>query len=462
MDPTRCLTVSLSTLTTPVPKSLDSASGAIGRRVLIGAVIRRRSGPCLVAIAMLVVGMAFELFWGLVVHHESSWFSPLDAWGMFRAAHYVGWGDLGGVYTTGNGLVSFPGMPVILSPLAVLNDHLHLTESYPPFSVAQPTAIFLLVPAELLLSSTAVFAADALAERLECSVRRRFALCVVVGALAWTTSAVWGHAEDCLAVALAMFAMMAFADGRWAWAGWLFGFGVVCQPLIALVLPIYLASTPRGGRMLFLIRCSLVSAVLVGMAFLGDSADTLRALTTQATPPGPNHATPLASFAPRSVVWLNGGANLNQRGGRFVTTTGATHQTAAIMVSGGAFRLVYVALAVLIGVYVWRKPQPPHRLLWLAGAVLAARCLFEAVMLPYYLVPPFIVLLTLAAAQVTWRFWVAVSVVALTGLYAYKHLGPWQWWVPVVAGTAAVVFLAWPRRGRRRRSQACHRRGAPG
>jgi hypothetical protein len=393
--------------------------------------------------AMLVVGMAFELFWGPVVHHVSTWFSPLDAWGMFRAAHYVGWGDLGGVYTSGNGLVTFPGMPVILSPLAVLNDHLHLTESYPPFSAAHPTAIFLLAPAELLLSSVAVFAADELAERLGCSVRRRFALCVVVGALAWTTSAVWGHAEDCLAVGLAIFAMIAFADGRWARAGWLFGFGVVCQPLVALVLPVYFASTPRGSRMLFLIRSSLVSAVLVGVALLGDPADTLRALTTQATPPGPNHATPLAPFAPHSVVWLSGGADLSQRGGRFATSGATAHET-AIMVSGGAFRLVYVALAVVIGLYVWRKPQSPLRLLWLGGAILAARCLFEAVMLPYYLVPPFIVLLTLAAAGVTWRFWVAVFVVALTGVYAYEHLGPWQWWVPVVAGTAAVALLARP------------------
>jgi hypothetical protein len=145
------------------------------------------------------------------------------------------------------------------------------------------------------------------------------------------------------------------------------------------------------------------------------------------------------------VAWISGGADLSQRGGRFATTTtAATHETAAIVVSGGAFRLVYVAVAILIGLYVWRRPQPPLRLLWLAGAILAARCLFEAVMLPYYLVPPFIVLLTLAAAQVTWKFWVAVFVVAMTGIYAYEHLGSWQWWVPVIAGTAAVAFLARP------------------
>jgi hypothetical protein len=61
--------------------------------------------PIAVAGVMLVAGMAFELFWLPVVYHQARWFTPVDVWGMFRAAHFVGWGYLGGIYTQGNDVV---------------------------------------------------------------------------------------------------------------------------------------------------------------------------------------------------------------------------------------------------------------------------------------------------------------------------------------------------------------------
>ncbi len=188
------------------------------------------------------------LGWDALVHHSHSWAVGGDLWGIFRGAHYVGWGYLGGIYTNGNGIVTFPGICVILAPIAMLTEKLNLSESFSPFFLARPTAALLLVPFELLLASSVMFAADALAERLHVLRSRRALLCVVVAIIAWPVVALWGHAEDVLAMTFAIYAMISMLNRKWAAFGWLLGFGIVMQPLVALMLPLFIAATPRGQR----------------------------------------------------------------------------------------------------------------------------------------------------------------------------------------------------------------------
>lgn len=259
----------------------------------------RRRWPALATLLMVVVGMVFMVVWNPVVHHQSSWATPGDLWGMVRAAHYVQWGFLGGIYTPGNGIVTFPGMPVLLAPAAWLSGRLHLTESFLPFFVPRPTAALIFEPLEILLAATVVFASDALAERLSVSRRRRIPLCFCVAALAWPTAAVWGHAEDALAMTFALYALVALVDGRWSGLGWLLGVGIVIQPLVALLVPLVLAAAPSGRRLAVAVRSAGISLFLVGVAFAGDAQDTYRALVTQPTPPSVNHATPWVSLARR-------------------------------------------------------------------------------------------------------------------------------------------------------------------
>ncbi len=57
----------------------------------------------LATIFFLVVSVVFTLEWTPVVHHLPQWFTPGDIWGTFRSAHYVGWGDIGDIYTKGTG-----------------------------------------------------------------------------------------------------------------------------------------------------------------------------------------------------------------------------------------------------------------------------------------------------------------------------------------------------------------------
>ena len=62
--------------------------------------------------------------------------------------------------------------------------------------------------------------------------------------VAWPVVAVWGHAEDVLAMTFAIYAMIAMLDGKWKKMGWLFGLGIVMQPLVALLLPLFIGATP--------------------------------------------------------------------------------------------------------------------------------------------------------------------------------------------------------------------------
>ena len=60
--------------------------------------------------------------------------------------------------------------------------------------------------------------------------------------------------------------------------------------------------------------------------------------------------------------------------------TSAGH--AAVTVAGGPGRTIDIVIAVAMGIYVWRRPQPPLQMLWLASLMLASRSFFEPVMTP--------------------------------------------------------------------------------
>ncbi len=121
-----------------------------------------------------------------------------------RAAHYVGWGDLGGIYTAGTGVVSVPRhghapCPVGDAERGTPSDRVH-TGCHP----RAPDGVLLVLPVELLLASTVVFAADALAQDLGVSRARR-AWSVPADRRSWRgrPRVLWGHAEDALAMTLA-------------------------------------------------------------------------------------------------------------------------------------------------------------------------------------------------------------------------------------------------------------------
>ncbi len=114
------------------------------------------------------------------------------------------------------------------------------------------------------------------------------------------------------------------------------------------------------------------------------------------------------------------------------------------VVTGGPGRVLYAVVAVLLGWFVARHSQTGVRLLWLAATILAARCMFEAVLCPYYLVPPLLVALVLASQGSGKRFGAAVATAGGVSVVAYFFLEPWVWWLAVTFGLAAVLAIAVP------------------
>ena len=125
-----------------VRADVTSAASTLHARIIER--IARRRWPIAFTAVNLVLGIAVMLAWNPFIAHSNSWLTPGDVWEVFRGAHYVGWGFVGGIYSSGTGIVTFPGMSVILAPVAMVSYHFHLSESFAPYFLPHPSAALLL------------------------------------------------------------------------------------------------------------------------------------------------------------------------------------------------------------------------------------------------------------------------------------------------------------------------------
>ena len=289
--------------------------------------------------------------------------------------------------------------------------------------LAHPQVLLLLEPYTLLLSCAALFACDALAERLDVDRNRRAILSVVEAVILWNVSVFWGHPEDAVAVAFALYAGIFALNQRWSGAGWLFGAAVAMQPLVIVLLPIVLV---MGGweRARGLILRSVTPVVVITIPPLAANFHTtLHTLTSEPAFPRrtANHRTPWTSLAPKL-------------GGRGPSTS----------IGGGPVRVVTLALAVLLGWWSTRWKNRPEMLIWAMALALALRCLTESVMTDYYVWPTLAVSLVVAAKASHRRFAAAVLMAIMTTVVAQWHLSEWPWWSLDVAGIVGTLVASWP------------------
>lgn len=386
--------------------------------------LRNRGWPAVATVLLLAVGMAFCTWWEPVVRHRSFWIVPGDIWGTFRSAHFIGWGDLGDVYSAGTGLVSFPGILFVLAPFAMLCNALGLSESF-PFTLPHPTAWLVLGPVSILVSCTVLFACDALAERLGAGRWRRAVIALAGAAGLWNVTVLWGHPEDALAVALAVYALILALDGRWAGAGWLFGAAVATQPLVLLMLPVLLAMAGRRAGAGLVLRALGPATLLLATPLAAQFHTTGRTLFEQPNFPNLDHATPWTALAPKL-------------GGKGI----------ALAVAAGPGRIVAVALACALGWWARRWRLDPVRLVWAAGAAMALRCLTESVLDPYYVWPPLVLGLVAASCTRSPRLVAAVCLLVVATVVSDSHLQLWPWWTAVNGLMVVVLALGLDRRNR--------------
>ncbi len=375
-----------------------------------------------VSVTVVLLGMAYAFWWGAVVqHHPWYWVIPGDSWGTVRGAHWIEWGSFSYIYSSRTALVTLPGFNLLLAPVVTLSSHLHLTETAPGLpGIPKPSAWFLIGPAFLACAALPVFAADALARRMDLSRATRRVLSIEVAAAVFPAIALWGHPEDVLALGFAMYATSAMVGGRLGVAGWLLGAALSMQLYVVALVPLFLFVVGRRQAPALLARAAVLPGFLLVAVLVPNPHATLHALLDQPNYPTVDHPTPWILLAPK----------LGPK-----------------VVAAGPGRIVGFLLAVGVGALGLRWRRDPRRIVWLAAVALGLRCLTESVMVPYYVMP----VVTLAVVSIMMvaplrrmrLAGIAAAGAGLTVLTFYHH-GMWLYWSEMAAVTAAMLALAWP------------------
>ena len=387
----------------------------------------RRLFPLLAAVVMTAIGMAGTI-WGPRYYGKTAWALPDDLWGTLIAAQRLAHLNLAGLYTLPTQLVSLPGTAVILVPAIVVIDVTGLRLGLPSAHGAYPAVWLFAGPYQVAISAVALFAADAIAERLGATRPKRFWLAAFGATALWSVTVRWGHPEDAVAVGLLLYAVLALAESKTRRSAWLAGAAVAVQPLVLLAFPILVAVVEPRKLAGYVARAATPAALLLAAAAAANWTATIHAVTSQPNSPAIDHPTPWISLYPHLV------------GGQ---------------VAAGPARIVAIVAAcgcALVVARRWRAAQPgasgrwsPEvlgELLWWIAVTLALRSVFEPVMVAYYLWPPLAV--ALAAAARDWSRLLPTGCVAvvLTFLSQVQWHNPWMWWTPMVIGLALALYFA--------------------
>jgi hypothetical protein len=398
----------------------------------------RRLFPILGTIGLIIFGMAGTI-WGPRYYGKSPWSLPDDLWATLVAAQRLLHLDLGGLYTQPTNLVSFPGAAVILIPLVALMDAAGLPLHAGP-QPAHPAEWLLIGPYTVVISAVPLFAADALAERLGLSRPKRFLLAAASATALWNVTIRWGHPEDAVAVGLLLYGILALSKERTATAGWLIGAAVAVQPLVLLAVPLLVAVLEPRRITGFLSRAAAPSAVTLGAAAAANWHATITAVAKQPNWPQVDHPTPWLFLAPR----LGNGT-----------------------VAAGPARTLALVVACLCALFVairWRAGRRDRGtpltaewtreeltvVVWWTAVALALRCVFESVMVSYYVWPALAVALIPGSRNWPRLLTTGTAAVTMTFLAQASWRNPWGWWGPITAGLALTLLFAgtWPVRSR--------------
>jgi hypothetical protein len=379
----------------------------------------RRIFPVLATLTLVSYGM-ISTTWGPRLLGRTAWALPDDLWGTLTAAQRLLHLHLSGLYTQPTGLIAFPGAAVILIPAVALMDAAGISLQPQTAQHPYPGSWLVAGPYEIAISCLVLFAVDFLAERQSFSRPRRAVLTVASAVGLWSVAVRWGHPEDAVAVGLLLYGLGVLPSPRRA--GWLIGAAVVVQPLVLLSLPVVLARLGEPRRLPgFLIRAAVPSAVALGAAAAANWHATVSAVTSQPNYPSIDHPTPWTSLAPHLA-----------------------HGD----VAGGPGRMLAVVFACGCGAAYWyrRRGEPGelNELLWWVAVALAMRCVFESVMVAYYVWPALAVALVTAAGSWSRLIPTGIAAAAVTFASQAPWRDPWGWWAPIIAGLALTLYCARP------------------
>jgi hypothetical protein len=393
----------------------------------------RRLFPLLATVIMAAAGIAGTI-WGPRFYGKTAWALPDDLWGTLIAAQRLAHLNLTGLYTLPTQLVSLPGTAVILVPAIAVIEVTGLHLGLPSAHGAYPAVWLFAGPYQVAISAVALFAADAIAERLGASRPRRFWLAAAGATALWSVTVRWGHPEDAVAVGLLLYAVLDLANGKTSRSAWLTGAAVAVQPLVLLAFPLLAAVAEPRKLIGYVARAATPATVLLAAAAAANWTATIHAVTSQPNSPSIDHPTPWIYLAPH-----------------------LPHE----QVAAGPARIVSIVAACACALVVarrWRAartagPVVPWDhdtlagLLWWVAVTLALRSAFEPVMVAYYLWPPLAVALAATARDWSRLLRAGSAAVLLTFFSQVQWHDPWAWWTPMIAGLALALYVARVRPG---------------
>lgn len=411
---------------------MDAEDGcAEGMKGRLSAWAEARSAPVVGTIAMLAGGLAYSLLWMKTVHGGPvKLLAGPDLFSLAQSSAALLHGHFSAIYFKGSALTSPPALELVLAPVVGLGQLFglmgHLRGGRPASSFW-----FVLGPVAFLLGSMALFAVDAVGRAWGFSERRRLALALVGGLAVANVVVEWGHPEDCVSLALVVWAALVADRGEHAGGdatrdtgasisrvGWLLGVAIAFQPLALLGVAPILARYSWRVWVRLSYRLVLPSLVLLAAPLIAAAPHTLFVQIHQPFQPRLISYTPLTHLAPTIAPGLRG---------------------------GGPTRLVAVGLGVGLGLVVCRRRHDLFTVLAITDVAYFLRVLFESELNWYYFWPVVALSLLLALRLSGLRF--TLCAIAFVGSMALgnrrvHHID--LWWPAIMATTVVMLLSAVP------------------
>jgi hypothetical protein len=378
--------------------------------------VTERPAPIVATIAMLIPVMGYSVLGhGFPSGRHLELITPGDLWGMSASSWFLAHGQFGHIYASPGVLTSPPALEFVLAPILLFAQMVGLAAHFPGSS---PLGLWLLLgPVALLIASPALFAVDAVARSWHLNDRTRLVLALGSALGVANVAGVWGHPEDCVAVAMVLWAALAMErrpDGGGRRAAWLLGLGIAFQPLAILGVVPVLARLDWRSFAKVSWRLALPSLLVLIPPLIAEPRLTRFVLVNQPIYPKAVSFTPLTHFAPVIGAGTDG---------------------------GGPTRLVALLLGAALAVAVCRRRHDLTTVLTMTAIAFSLRVLFETELVWYYLWPVAAICLLLSARRgATYLSVCSVALVATIVLGNHNAVHNIALWWPGLMASLAVML----------------------
>ena len=166
------------------------------------------------------------------------------------------------------------------------------------------------------------------------------------------------------------------------------------------------------------VRAVIPTVALLAIPVVTNWGPTSDALLRQPNFPFIDHPTPWMALAPRLT---------------------------ATSVAAGPGRLIAFAVAFAVGVVAFRVEPDFGTLVWACAFALCMRCVFESVMVPFYLGPPLVMCLVAASARRRgWRLALTFAASLAVSVVSMRRMGEWSYWLAMTVLLGVALAGGWP------------------